>query len=269
VVKAGSTVAVANGNPSGANARFEAWCAHSKMGMRCETKPSSGPMPAPPQPAELNGVRVGVRYLAADRTAKVGGDWYLTMPLPNGDVMLAVGDVMGHGRAAAMTMMQVRAAMTALALAGDEPRAVLASLNRMLCRRRTTTMATAVCGRYRPRTHLLTWARAGHLPILRATRDGVGPLHQPGGMALGVDPGAPYDQSSTQLHPGELLLMYTDGLVERRDHAIDDGVRALADEVCAALRDSAPAHRLRAVLDHARRSNPDDDACVLGAEPIS
>jgi serine phosphatase RsbU (regulator of sigma subunit) len=209
-----------------------------------------------------------VRYLAADRTARLGGDWYLMMPLPGGSVLLAVGDVMGHGRAAAVTMIRVRAAMARLALAGDAPAAVLAALNRMLCRYRVTTMATAVCGRYRPQTHRLTWARAGHLPILRAGPEGVGPLDQPVGMALGVDAGARYAEASIELHPGELLLMYTDGLVERRDHPIDEGVRALADDVHAALRGSEPAHRLRAVLDHARRTNPDDDACVLGAEPV-
>jgi serine phosphatase RsbU (regulator of sigma subunit) len=225
-------------------------------------------LPAPPQPDELNGVRVGVRYLAADRTARIGGDWYLMMPLPGGNVLLAVGDVMGHGRAAAVTMIRVRAAMARLALAGDAPGAVLAALNRMLCRYQVTTMATAVCGRYRPETRMLTWARAGHPPILRAGAEGVGPLDQPVGMALGVDAGARYGEASVELQPGELLFMYTDGLVEDRDHPIDEGVRALANDVHAALRDSEPAHRLRAVLDHARRTNPDDDACVLGAEPV-
>jgi serine phosphatase RsbU (regulator of sigma subunit) len=232
------------------------------------TRPPADPMPVPAQPDELNGVRVGVRYLAADRSAGTGGDWYLTVPLPGGDIMLAVGDVMGHGPAAAGTMVRLRAAMTALALEGDEPRELLGALNRMLCRAGKTTMATAVCGRYSPRTRELTWARAGHLPILRAGATGVGPLQQPGGMALGVDPAARYDQASIRLHQGELLLMYTDGVVERRDHAIDDGVRALAHDVGEALRDSPPADRLSAALNHAGRSNPDDDACVLGAEAV-
>jgi serine phosphatase RsbU (regulator of sigma subunit) len=219
-------------------------------------------------PDELNGVRVDVRYQAADRAEGTGGDWYLTIALPGGDVLLAVGDVMGHGPAAAGTMVRLRAAMTGLALEGDEPHEVLGALNRLLCRGGTTTMATAVCGRYCPRTRELTWARAGHLPILRAGNGGVEALQQPGGMALGVDPNARYDQASVRLHQGELLLMYTDGVVERRDHAIDDGVRALADTVGEALRESPPAQRLSAALDHAGRSNPDDDACVLGAEAL-
>ncbi|WP_433083200.1 PP2C family protein-serine/threonine phosphatase [Dactylosporangium sp. CA-052675] len=217
---------------------------------------------------QVNGVRVGVRYAVARHSGPVGGDWYLSTPLPGGDVMLAVGDVMGHGRPAAATMLRLRAAMTRLALAGDEPGAILAALNRMLCRRPSTVLATAVCGRFHPADHSLTWARAGHLPILRATTAGVSALAQPFGMALGVDPAAPYPTTCVVLDPGDLLLMFTDGVVERRDRAIDQGVQGLADEVGVAVRGSAPGERLRTALDCAPRGNPDDDACLLAAEPV-
>ncbi len=159
------------GHPAPATSMFDV--------VKTLTRPPADPMPAPAQPDELNGVRVGVRYLSADRSAGTGGDWYLTVPLPGGDVMLAVGDVMGHGPAAARTMERLRAAMVALALEGDEPRELLGALNRMLCRSGTTTMATAVCGRYSPRTRELTWARAGHLPILRAGATGSGRCTSP------------------------------------------------------------------------------------------
>jgi serine phosphatase RsbU (regulator of sigma subunit) len=217
---------------------------------------------------QVNGVRVGVRYTVADRTSEVGGDWYLSTALPRGDVMLAVGDVMGHGRIAAATMLQLRAAMTRLALAGDEPGPILAALNRMLCRRPATILATAVCGLFRSADHTLTWARAGHLPILRATAGGVAALAQPLGMALGVDPAARYASAHLVLDPGDLLFMYTDGFVERRDRAIDQGVQGLVDDVRLAMRASAPGERLRTALDFAHRSNPDDDACLLAAEPV-
>ncbi|MFG2037495.1 PP2C family protein-serine/threonine phosphatase [Dactylosporangium sp. NPDC048998] len=217
---------------------------------------------------QVNGVRVGVRYAVADHASNVGGDWYLSTPLPGGDVMLAVGDVMGHGRAAAATMRQLRAAMSRLALAGDEPGAILAALNRMLCRRPITTLATAVCGRFRPADHSLTWSRAGHLPILRATAAGVSALAQPSGMALGVDPAARYATARVTVDAGDLLLMYTDGVVEQRDRAIDQGVQSLVDDVRLAMRTSAPGERLRTALDFAHRSNPDDDACLLAAEPV-
>jgi serine phosphatase RsbU (regulator of sigma subunit) len=217
---------------------------------------------------QVNGVRVGVRYAVADHSSDVGGDWYLSTALPGGAVMLAVGDVMGHGRFAAATMLPLRAAMTRLALAGDEPGAILAALNRMLCRRPATVLATAVCGLLRPSEHTLTWARAGHLPILRATAGGVSTLAQPPGMALGVDPTARYTQACVGLDPGDLLFMYTDGYVERRDRAIDQGVQGLADDMGLAMRASAPGERLRTALDCAHRSNPDDDACLLAAEPV-
>lgn len=217
---------------------------------------------------QVNGVRVGVRYAVADHASNVGGDWYLGTPLPGGDVMLAVGDVMGHGRSAAATMMQLRAAMTRLALAGDEPGAILAALNRMLCRRPSTTLATAVCGRFRPADHSLTWSRAGHLPILRASATGVSVLAQPSGMVLGVDAAARYDTARVVVDPGDLLLMYTDGVVEQRDRAIDQGVEGLAEDLRLAMRASAPGERLRNALHYAHHSNPDDDACLLAAEPV-
>ncbi|MFB9413565.1 PP2C family protein-serine/threonine phosphatase [Dactylosporangium matsuzakiense] len=217
---------------------------------------------------QVNGVRVGVRYAVAAHSGPVGGDWYLSTAMPGGDVMLAVGDVMGHGRTAAATMVRLRAAMTHLALAGDEPGAILAALNRMLCRRSATTLATAVCGRFRPADHSLTWSRAGHLPILWATAAGVTALDQPYGMALGVDPAARYATADVVVGPGDLLLMYTDGVVERRDRAIDQGVQGLADDVRTAMRAAAPGDRLRTALDCARRDNPEDDACLLAAEPV-
>jgi serine phosphatase RsbU (regulator of sigma subunit) len=220
---------------------------------------------------QVNGVRVGVRYAVADyagAAGTIGGDWYLSTPLPGGDVMLAVGDVMGHGRPAAATMLRLRAAMTRLALAGDEPGTILAALNRMLCRRPATTLATAVCARFRPADHSLTWSRAGHLPILRVTPDGVSTLAQPPGMALGVDPAARYATAQIVIDPGDLLLMYTDGVVERRDRAIDQGVQGLADDVGVAVRASAPGERLRTALDCAHHGNPDDDACLLAAESV-
>jgi serine phosphatase RsbU (regulator of sigma subunit) len=217
---------------------------------------------------QVNGVRVGVRYAVAEHAGPVGGDWYLSTPLPGGDVMLAVGDVMGHGRAAAAPMLRLRAAMTRLALAGDAPGTILAALNRMLCRRSATTLATAVCGRFHPADHSLTWSRAGHLPILRVTGTGVTTLGQPHGMALGVDPAARYATARIVVDPGDLLLMYTDGVVERRDRAIDQGVQGLADDVRVAVHASAPGERLRTALDCAPRDNPDDDACLLAAEPV-
>jgi hypothetical protein len=127
-------------------------------------------MPVPTAVTTVNGVRVAVRYLAADDSPGPGGDWYLAVPLADGDVVFAVGDVVGHGLAAAPPMVAMRHAAAAYAVAGHQPGELLADLNMLLCRQGGWATATAVVARYRPSTGELTWARAGHPPIMVAGR---------------------------------------------------------------------------------------------------
>jgi serine phosphatase RsbU (regulator of sigma subunit) len=112
------------------------------------------------------GVQVAVRYHGADARLQTGGDWYLTMPMAGGDLLLAVGDVEGHGLDAAAEMVRLRYAMASFAVTCREPAVVLHSLNTALCRRGDVT-ATVAAARFCPRTGELTWAQAGHPPILR------------------------------------------------------------------------------------------------------
>lgn len=227
----------------------------------------TGVLPEQRRTTEVNGVRVAVGYVSADADCPVGGDWYLTAPLPGGDLMLAVGDVMGHGIGAVGDMVELRQAMTGFALAGADPGDILGLLNAMLCARPGNVMATAVVGRRRAAGQTLTWACAGHLPILVADRDGVTAPGQPAGMMLGVDPAARYEQVDIDLYPDDMVLMYTDGVVEERGRHIDESVDAFADQVRAALHEPPP-DRLGAVMRQTRRRNPDDDACLLGAQPV-
>jgi serine phosphatase RsbU (regulator of sigma subunit) len=119
--------------------------------------------------------------------------------------------------------------------------------------------------RYRPRTGELTWARAGHPPIMVAGHGGVDTRYEPAGMLLGVCPEAEYEHASVRLHPGDVVLMYTDGLIEQRGHGIDEGVRDLAAQVAEGLQ--APVgERLTSILDRLHRRNPADDACMLAAQ---
>lgn len=224
-------------------------------------------LPQPEPAADVNGMRVAVRYQGADRTVQVGGDWYLIDPLPGGDLLLAVGDVVGHGLPAAATMTQLRHAMAALAIAGHEPSEILGALNRLLCHQPTNAAATAVVARYRPDGRRLTWARAGHPPILLAGGGGVGSLSQPAGIILGVYPDATYAQASQELSSGDLLLMYTDGFVEDRESDIDEGVRLLGDQARLAL-EVPLTDRPGTLVDRLRLRNPHDDACVLVAEAL-
>jgi serine phosphatase RsbU (regulator of sigma subunit) len=224
-------------------------------------------MPAGDPVIDVNGMRVAARCLGADHALHVGGDWYLTMPLRDGDLLLAVGDAVGHGLNAATAMVQLRHAMTAFAAEGHSPRGILAALNVLLCQQDAETIATAVVARYRPGTGELTWARAGHPPILLADTRGVQALGQPAGVVLGVFPEAEYRHAHKRLHSGDLVLMYTDGFVERRGGTIDEGVSAISERVGAAL-SARPTDRPTTVVDRLDPRNPTDDSCVLVAESL-
>jgi serine phosphatase RsbU (regulator of sigma subunit) len=224
-------------------------------------------MPEPEPAIDVNGMRIAVRYQGADRSVQVGGDWYLADPLPGGDLLLAVGDVTGHGLAATATMAQLRYAITALAVAGHQPHEILSALNQLLCHQPTNAAATAVVARYHPDTRTLTWARAGHPPMVLANQGGVGSLWHPAGTMLGVYPDATYAHATFEVHSGDLLLMYTDGFVEDRHGGFDEGVRVLCDEARMALEAPVP-DRPTAFVDRLRLRNPQDDACVLAAEPL-
>ena len=220
--------------------------------------------------SDVNGMRVAVRYLGADGPVQVGGDWHLLTPLPGGDLLLAVGDVAGHGLDAASAMVALRHAMTAFAVEGRGPSSILTGLNALLCQQMAGTVATAVVARYRRQTRKLTWARAGHLPILLADQDGVGPLRQPPGPILGAFADASYGHATTGLRGGDLLLMYTDGFVEGRGHSLDEGMHNLGEQVRGALGEGAAAgDRPGALVGRLCRRNPDDDACALAAEPLA
>jgi serine phosphatase RsbU (regulator of sigma subunit) len=225
-------------------------------------------LPDPAPAVDVSGVRVAVRYHAADRTALVGGgDWYLSDPLPCGGLLLAVRDVVGHRLAAAATMVQLRHAMVGLAVAGHPPNEILAAINRLFLRQRAGRASTAVVATYRPDSHRPTWAHAGHPPILVANRDGVEALWHPAGAVLGVLPEAHYADATSRIATGDLVVMYTDGFVEERGRMVDDGVRVLGDQARLAM--TGPlGDRPAAVVGRLRRRNPDDDACVLAAAPL-
>jgi serine phosphatase RsbU (regulator of sigma subunit) len=217
-----------------------------------------------PAPERL---RVAVRYIPADPGTDTGGDWYLSAPMPDGDVLLSVGDVEGHGAAASPMMSRMRGEVARYAASGRAPAEVLAGLNRSLCAEPGDDLATAVVARFRPVTGELTWSRAGHLPILLVGRDGVAPLDQPNGAILGVWPDTRYDSLHRTLSPGDVMLMYTDGFVERPGSSVDDGVQALgchAWKVLAETTRDRPDH----LVAELHRRNPRDDACALAAEPL-
>ncbi|MFI9270946.1 SpoIIE family protein phosphatase [Kitasatospora sp. NPDC052896] len=183
-------------------------------------------VPEVPDLRKLPGLQVAARYRPAAQEYRVGGDWYDVLPLSDGRVMVAVGDVAGHGIEAATGMVALRNALRGLALTGQRPGRLLQWLNELTLGTVGHPTATGVCARYDPETRLLTWSSAGHLPPL-LIRDGRAEFLEPErNVLLGALPSARYQESSTELRADDTLVLYTDGLIERRH---DDLNRSLAD----------------------------------------
>jgi serine phosphatase RsbU (regulator of sigma subunit) len=211
-------------------------------------------------PLDESGVDVAVRYRPAEAGHLVGGDWYDVLPLPEHEILLVVGDITGHGIDAVTGMIAARNALRGLAATGAGPGELLGYLNYAACHLTEGIAGTVVCGHYEPKTRLLRWARAGHLPPV-LVRDGVGrALPLPEGVLLGLDPVAQYEEASTQLQVGDTLLLFTDGLTEQRTGSISDSLRAFARASAPAGPD-ARGHADR-ILGNAI-SDTGDDACLV------
>jgi serine phosphatase RsbU (regulator of sigma subunit) len=221
----------------------------------------------PPQQADLE---IVVRYLPAAEQAQVGGDWYDAFLVGDGDTMLVIGDVTGHDRHAAAAMAQVRNVLRGVAHSQPEsPARVLAALDRAMGDLAVGTLATAVLARVErggpgmhPGQRLLRWSNAGHPAPLLIEPDGtVTLLERVPNLLLGVDVACPRVEHAVVLPPGSTLLLYTDGLVERRGASLDDGVAWLSAEL-AGLRElplEELCDRLLAVLPEALQ----DDVALL------
>ncbi len=218
-------------------------------------------MPSSQDPVDTPQLRVAARYRPAEKGHLVGGDWYDAVVLPGGRVLLSVGDIAGHGIEAATGMVLLRNALRGLAATGAEPDQLLAWLNVVAHNLNDRVLATALCGVYDPGTRTLTWARAGHLPPV-LLRDGTATLLPfVDGLMLGARSEVAYQRGTLRLSEGDTLLMYTDGLIERRDCAVDESLGRL-------LRDAeSAAGGLDAVLDtllaHSD-ADTDDDTCLVG-----
>ncbi|MFI8826070.1 SpoIIE family protein phosphatase [Streptomyces sp. NPDC053431] len=177
---------------------------------------------------ELPGdLTVAARYRPAAEEYQVGGDWYDVLPLPDGKVLVAVGDIAGHGIDTVTGMVALRNAQRALAFTGRPPGRLMGWLNEVTLRTGGGSTATAVCALYEPRDHSLVWSSAGHLPLL-LIRDGRARLLEPPhDILLGAVPSYTYAERRTELRPGDTLLLYTDGLVERRREGLGPGLARL------------------------------------------
>ncbi|MDT9592100.1 SpoIIE family protein phosphatase [Nocardioides zeae] len=228
---------------------------------------------APPQPADLE---VAVRYEPAAESAQVGGDWYDAFEQTDGTLTLVIGDVVGHDTVAAAEMGEVRGLLRGIAATtGDGPAALLERVDRAMETLAVDTIATSVVARLEPSDagpgwRRLRWANAGHPPplLLEPGDDGVRTARllwsTPANRMLGL----PTDDESraesvVDVPPGAVLLLFTDGLVERRGEVLDVGLERLRDTVLA----TSPDASLEEVADQVlRRQLPgwtEDDVALV------
>ncbi|GHF86102.1 PP2C family protein-serine/threonine phosphatase [Streptomyces thermodiastaticus] len=220
-------------------------------------------LPALPDLAPL---AVEARYQPASELPRLGGDWYDVVPLPDGAVFVVVGDVTGHDVEAAPVMGQIRNMLRALAIDRSGPPGRLVDrLDRALTPYDVTMAATLVAGRVERSPdggYTLCWTNAGHPPPLLLTEDGTArnlsvAQH---GIPVGVDPSFPRPDHTHPLPPASTLLLFTDGLIERRGEDIDAGLEKLAAR--AAPLATAPLEQLCDAL-MPRQQTYDDDVVLL------
>jgi phosphoserine phosphatase RsbU/P len=223
--------------------------------------------PAP----HVDHLETAVRYLPAARHAEVGGDWYDAFGLPDGTTMLVIGDVAGHDAPAAAVMAQTRGMLRAVAQSFvGSPATVLATLDRAFTNLGMHTLVTVAVATVDLRPVAarasgpvpLRWSNAGHPPPVLICADGtIKLLERTPDRLLGVTPDAERADHEISFGPGDTLLLYTDGLVERRTVPLDEGTAWLVRELSAIGR--APLDRLCDDLVTQMGSELDDDVAFL------
>ncbi|GIE32585.1 histidine kinase [Actinoplanes italicus] len=205
-----------------------------------------------------------VRYEPATRPLKVGGDWYDTIELSDGRIGIVVGDCVGHGLQAATVMGQLRSACRALLLQDSSPSRTLMALDRFAALLPGAGCATVFCGVLDPVTGHLTYSSAGHPPAIVGHPDGSTHLLDQGrSRPVAVRPGADRPDADFTVPPRATLLLYTDGLVERRRQPLSAGIGAASTAVRHGL--GTPVEELATeIMDRlAPATGYDDDVALL------
>jgi serine phosphatase RsbU (regulator of sigma subunit) len=222
-------------------------------------------------PPHIRDASIVVRYVPAAEAARVGGDWYDAFLQRDGAPMIVIGDVAGHDTAAAAAMGQLRGLLRGIAHhSGAGPAEVLRGLDEAIAHMYADTMATAAVARLE-RTEAvgggasrLRWANAGHPPPVALSPDGTvtvlgGPV---GDLLLGVDPAAGRPEYVADLGPGTTVLMYTDGLIERRDSTLDEGMTRLTGHL-RELAGRSLEELCDALLERMLCGTPQDDVALV------
>ncbi|XCM81225.1 SpoIIE family protein phosphatase [Kitasatospora sp. HUAS MG31] len=230
----------------------------------------------PPGNPAASGLEIARRYLPSNNNTEVGGDWFDVIPLPGSRTALVIGDVMGRGLRAAVAMGQLRTAVRTLAMLDLDPAEVLTALDeiaRGLGDTSTTDagqsgeeiyLATCVYAVYDAVKQRCILANAGHLPpALLVPGESAAMVNVPPGLPLGVG-GEPFEEVTIELPAGSVLGLYTDGLVESRQHQLDEGLKAFRT---ALTNGSAELEQLcDQVLEELNPHHGEDDIALLMAK---
>lgn len=218
---------------------------------------------------QIPGMRFSAKYLPAGTGVKIGGDWYDVFQLADGHVAFVIGDVVGRGVMAASVMAEIRTALRAYMVQGHPLTEVVSMLNDLLVSMGRNRGATLSILDLDPEAEELEAVTAGHLPPLLVEPDGSARfLEQKHGLPVGVRTGQDYQSFHHPFPTGSRLLLYTDGLIERRDEPIDAGLQRLATAARAAAQrtDSSLADNVyRALLDE---TPLEDDVALLAIEAL-
>jgi sigma-B regulation protein RsbU (phosphoserine phosphatase) len=207
----------------------------------------------------ISGLDMAGRYLPG--SGHIGGDWYDVFPLPSGEVCAVIGDVTGSGLNAAVIMGRMRSALRAYALQASSPGEILDSLGQKMRYFEPEAMATVLCAVLSPALDEVSISSAGHLPPLVVLPGRpAAPAEVFADLPIGVSGPAPRRVSTLAFPPGSVLCLYTDGLVERRDRPIDDGIARLSATLRATDPEAACASVVAAMSNH---SSHEDDVALL------
>jgi serine phosphatase RsbU (regulator of sigma subunit)/anti-sigma regulatory factor (Ser/Thr protein kinase) len=218
---------------------------------------------------EVPGLRFSAKYLPAGSAIRIGGDWYDVFQLGNGRLTFVIGDVVGRGVLAASVMAEIRTALRAYLLEGHELGDVMSLLNDLLVSLGRNRTATAAIFEMDLERGSLDAVSAGHLPAVLVDADGEARfIEQLQGLPLGVMSSGEYVRQRYEFPTGSALLLYTDGLIERRGEPIDVGLERLrrAAERAAATEDSSFADRVYRTL--ITEAGLEDDVALLAIESL-
>ena len=238
---------------------IEAWKGQSAVVETLQRGLSPEPLPTIPSVALSAHYEVGGEE-------KVGGDWYDAFVLPDGLVALVIGDVVGRGLTAVTTMTEYRNALRVLLAEGHGPAEAVMRLNRFINWRKPNGegFATVACVLFDPQSRSLESCAAGHPPAMLRIGDGVERLWEAADPPLGVETAHEFATSRRQVEAGTMLVLYTDGLIERRSENIDVSLDRLSAELEEAP--SAPEAAVKHLLSRLPSYPSKDDVAVLVAQ---